>query len=151
MTIRYSASAAGFFDTALHRDIPDDAVTVTARRHAALLAGQADGYEIVPDARGRPQLRSLTPTNRPDALAQQVKAIKREAARRIDQRMPVWRQLNALRENTDPGFHTIDAIRAASTLIEAQLADLSSVADINSFPVATHPLWPDFDTAGDED
>lgn len=144
MTIKYSASARGFFDSNLHRSIPEDAVTVTARRHAALLAGQAEGHEIVPDARGRPQLRSLLPPTTEAAKAACVHAIRQEAARRINQRLPVWKQLNALRENLDPGFHEIDAIRAASDLIEQQVEELTEISALQGFDIAACPLWPDF-------
>lgn len=144
MTIKYSASARGFFDTKLHRDIPDDAVSVSAARHAALLSGQAAGAEIVPDKRGRPQLRSLLPTTAANARAACLHAIKREAARRINQRMPIWRQINALRDQTDPGFHEIDAIRAASNLIEQQIAEMKDIAALLAFDVADCPLWPEF-------
>lgn len=144
MTMKYSASARGFFDSDLHRQIPDDAVTVSARRYAALLAGQAEGNEIVPDVRGRPQLRSLQPQTIEAATAACVHAIRQEAARRIDQRFPVWKQINALREHRDPGFHEIDAIRAASNLIESQMRELKDTAAILAFDVAASPLWPEF-------
>jgi hypothetical protein len=147
MTVKYSASARGFFDTALHRAIPEDAEPVSASRYAALLAGQAEGHEIVPDKRGRPQLRQLASTTLEQTRAACVHAIKREAARRINERMPIWRQLNALRDNSDPGFHKIDAIRAASDLIEEQLADAETLDAIAAFPVRDHPLWPDFDNS----
>lgn len=145
MTIKYSASAQGFFDSKLHRVIPEDAVTVTPKRYAALLAGQSEGHEIVADRRGRPQLRPIAPANSVSARAARVLAIKREAARRINARMPLWRQINALREGRDPGFHEIDAIREASNLIEDQLAECSGIDAICSFPVQEHPLWPAFD------
>lgn len=147
MTLKYSASARGFFDSNLHRVIPEDAVTITARRHASLLAGQAEGQEIVPDKNGRPQLKSLNPVTLAQARAARTREIKREAARRINERMPLWRQVNALRENRDPGFHVIDTIRAASNLIEAQLLDLKTIEAISSLPVQEHPLWPVFDGA----
>lgn len=144
MTIKYSASARGFFDSDLHRVIPDDAVTVTAKRHAALLAGQAEGHEIVPDARGRPQLRAFRSASLAESRAACVHAIKREAARRINERMPLWRQINALRDNSDPGFHEIDAIRAASDLIEIQIEELTEISALLTFDIAACTLWPDF-------
>lgn len=145
MTIRYSASARGFFDSRFHRSIPQDAVTVTARRHAALLAGQAQGLEIVPDERGCPQLRSLRPQTVEAARSACVRAIRREASRRINQRFPIWKQLNAIRENRDPGFHEIDAIRAASNFIEDQVAALDDVLALTEFPIINNQLWPEFD------
>lgn len=145
MTIKYSAATGGFFDTALHRSVPDDAVTVSAKRHAELLVGQAQGYEIVPDKRGRPTLRSLQPNTLAQAQANAVRQAKREAARRIEERMPLWRQVNALRDNTDPGFHEIDSIRAASNLIEQAIAEVGTLQALKSFPIADNPIWPVFD------
>lgn len=145
MTIKYSASARGFFDSNLHRSIPEDAVTVSAKRHVALMTGQAEGYEIVPDDRGRPQLQRLTPSTMAEAQAASVHAIKREAARRIDQRMPLWRQINALRDGSDPGFHDIDLIRQASNMIEQQIVAIATLEQIVAFPVIDHPLWPVFE------
>ncbi|WP_446655218.1 hypothetical protein [Blastomonas sp.] len=143
----YSAANCGFFSQSVHGALPDDAVPVTAKRHSALIAGQAEGYAIVPDARGRPQLRTLAPATLESTRAACVRAIKREAALRIENCMPVWRQINALRDNRDPGFHRIDAIRAASDLIEEQVQQLGSVEQLSRFPVSTHPLWPSLDAS----
>ncbi len=59
--------------------------------------------------------------------------------------MPIWRQLNALRENSDPGFWKIDAIRNASNLIQAQMMELPSAEAVRAYPVPANPLWPSFD------
>lgn len=50
----------------------------------------------------------------------QIRAIKSEAAKRIDQFAPVWKQLNAWRENggDDPIFAEIDSIRKVSNELE---------------------------------
>lgn len=151
MTIRYSASARGFFNIDLHQAIPADAVTVSARRYAQLLAAQADGAEIVPDHRGRPSLSHPAAPTVEEARAACVHAIKREAARRIDARLPLWKQINALRENRDPGFHEIDAIRQASNLIEEQLLELQTSVQIAGFPVSDHPIWPTFEAGKKND
>lgn len=144
MTIMYSASAGGFFDTALHASIPKDAVRISAARYRALLAAQETGA-IVSDKRGRPVVQPIPQLSLDAARQQALRAVKREAGQRIEARLPVWKQLNALRENRDPGFHQIDAIRAASDLIELQLQELGSVDAIAEFPVQSHPLWPSFD------
>lgn len=141
----YSASRGGFFSPALHADMPQDAVGVSPQRHAALLAGQSNGHEIVPDKRGRPTLRSLQPHTLAQAQAAAVSEVKREAARRIEGRMPLWRQVNALRDSSDPGFHEIDSIRAASNLIEQAIAEVTTIAALASFPIADNPIWPVFD------
>lgn len=151
MKLFYSAERRGFFSPGLHADMPSDAVHVTAKRHAALMAGQAEGYEIVPDDRGRPQLRCLSPSTLAEAQAACMHAIKREAGRRIDQRMPLWRQINALRDGSDPGFHDIDLIRQASNLIEEQMMAATTVQQVAAFPIERNPLWPEFDDGGRTD
>lgn len=50
----YAESTRGFYDTAINRVIPEDAVAVTRQQHAALLAAQAGGKEIVSSPGGVP-------------------------------------------------------------------------------------------------
>lgn len=57
MSIYYSGSTGGFYDSAIHgASIPADKVPVTSANHAALIAGQATGLRIVPDETGHPKL-----------------------------------------------------------------------------------------------
>lgn len=51
----YSRSTRGFY-TAAHPLIPSDTVTVNEAQHAALMLGQTQGRQIVPDANGFPVL-----------------------------------------------------------------------------------------------
>lgn len=150
--IMYSASASGgagaFFDLAIGYGkelLPDDCVNVSAKRHTALMAGQASGHRIVADNRGRPQLQALYPITLAEFQTAKASEIRREAARRIKVEMPIWRQLNALRENTDPGFWKVDAIRAASNLIETEMMELPSTDAVRAYPVRANLLWPSFD------
>lgn len=63
----YSAQTGGFYDTEIHGDnIPADAVEITKAEHTALLAGQAEGKRIVPDADGVPVLQEPPPFVAPD-------------------------------------------------------------------------------------
>ena len=52
----YSQSVHGFFSPQIHREIPDDAVEITNEEWQALLDGQSNGHEIVPDENGYPVL-----------------------------------------------------------------------------------------------
>ncbi len=52
--IFYSQSNNGFFDDEIHLEIPADAVEITPERHAGLLDGQSNGFEIKPGADGLP-------------------------------------------------------------------------------------------------
>lgn len=57
MTIYYSPSTRGFYDTgAFEYTLPDDTVAISRERLSELLAGQATGQEIVPGADGFPTL-----------------------------------------------------------------------------------------------
>lgn len=58
MTLKYAASTGGFYDTRIHgKEIPSDAVEISAEYHAELMAAAA----IVPDERGYP-IASAMPT-----------------------------------------------------------------------------------------
>jgi transposase len=53
--MQYSPSKRGFFDPRLHgKNIPADAVEISADEHRALLTAQAQGKVIQPDENGRP-------------------------------------------------------------------------------------------------
>ncbi len=59
MGMFYSKSSGAFYDAEIfprHR-MPADAVEIDAAHHVAMIKGQADGNEIVPDDGGRPVLR----------------------------------------------------------------------------------------------
>lgn len=125
---------------------PEGAVAITEARHAALLDAQAGGARIVAGKGGKPQVERSNPdaATRRDELA---RAIKREAARRIELVAPVWRQLNDARSPSPEGarrFAQVDAIRAASGEIEAALTSCKAAA-LDAFPIRENPLWPVFD------
>lgn len=125
---------------------PKGAVAISGRRHAELLDALAEGKAVTLGRNGKPRVEA----RRVDAGAQRaqlVAAIKREAARRIDQVAPVWRQLNDTRSPSPEGarrFAQIDAIRDASDAIEALLADVAA-RDLGAFPISDNPAWPEFD------
>jgi hypothetical protein len=54
MTLFYSASSRGFYDSAVGGVVPVDAVEITTDTHAALMLAQAQGDRIEPDAAGKP-------------------------------------------------------------------------------------------------
>lgn len=143
MALYYSASAHGFFDDAVHPQLPADAQPISAARHRELLTAQAEGAAIEAGADGKPRQRRRTvtlPTRRAAAIAQ----VKREAARRIADVSPDWRQRNDLRAPTPAGvarFVAIDEIRAASDLIEVQIA-AAELAELQQLDIAAHPAWP---------
>lgn len=153
MAIHYSASRHTFLDDRIH-DLPADAVPVTRARHRALLDAQGSGATIVADDKGHPRISRPRVTS--SILREQLtRAVKREAARRIEAIAPLWRQLNDLRAR-GPGaepyadwpqdvrerFLAIDAVRAASGAIEDDIATLS-LAALKALDVAGHPAWPE--------
>ena len=143
MALFYSASTPGFFDDQIHATLPADAVPLTDDQHQQLLAAQGEGAAIGVDSDGHPRARvaSLTIAQRRAMAARQV---KREAARRIEAIAPIWRQLNDQRAPSDAGaarFAAIDAVRAASDAIEAQIAGAAKAALV-ALDIPNHPLWP---------
>jgi hypothetical protein len=132
MTVYFTASGPGFLRSPAA--LPADAVPITDAEHTTLMAGQAAGQQIVPDADGRPVL--VWPDPAP-VTAEQVKA---EARSRIiaiadedRQRNMTARGLELLRQGPDTWtpeeqaevdaidaiWQQIKAIRAASDTIEA--------------------------------
>jgi len=141
MTIFYSPSRRGFFDPKVHDPMPADALRVSQKRYAELLAGQERGAQIVPSANGKPTLEWPPAV---DPRADLIRRIKREARRRIEAISPPWRQLNDMRRPSKAGqarFARIDAIRAASAAIEAEVAALPPTA-LGSFDLRGHAAWP---------
>lgn len=151
MALFYSARRAGFFNDAIHRDLPADAVPITAERHAELLRAQSEGATIKADALGRPVARRV---NVPTAQlrAGTIEAIKAEASRRILAVAPLWRQLNDIRALPlsdgqeriviEKRLALIDAIRAASDRIEREATALTAAA-LRTFDPTTASHWPD--------
>ncbi|MDB5725007.1 MAG: hypothetical protein JWQ16_1761, partial [Novosphingobium sp.] len=91
----FSASNRGFYRRSRHGDqLPADAVAISVRRHAELLEGQAAGSRIVGDGKGRPVLLVPPAPTIEQLRDRALKRIRREAGRRIEAAVPIWRQLN---------------------------------------------------------
>jgi hypothetical protein len=139
----FSPSTLGFYLKGMHRNIPADAVEISGLQHASLIKAQAERGPIGIDRNGKPvAARAPSATARRALL---LVAIRAEARRRIETISPVWRQMNDMRTPTPASqarFATIDAIRAASALIEQDLAETANAA-LGSFPITDHPLWPE--------
>jgi len=150
--IRYSAATGGFYHTDLHAEIPADAVTVSARRHAALIDAQAAGGRIVADSRGRP----IVATDRvtiDQARSAAAAAIRRETRRRILAIASLERQSNdtaaialaALGGGGDTAEaiarrEAIEAVRARGRASRAEL-DTMTAAKLAAFDPAAEAHW----------
>ncbi len=62
MPVFYSATSKSFYDDCLFPKLPADAVAVTDVEHVALMAAQAQGKVISPDANGNPVAAIPVPT-----------------------------------------------------------------------------------------
>lgn len=145
MQIFYSPGTRAFYSDLIHGDaVPADAVVITQARHRELLTGQASGRAIIAGEDGFPRLQPAARLTTSDRRAQLAARNKREAARRIEAISPLWRQINDQRDPSDAGaarFVAIDAIRAASDAIEAQIATAAKDA-LAGLDIPNHPLWP---------
>jgi hypothetical protein len=72
----YSPSLRGFLIEGVHRDIPEDAIEITAAEHQLLQRGQAEGKVIGIGAGGRPALQ--------DGWAADAEELAKFARRRRD-------------------------------------------------------------------
>lgn len=73
----YSAGTGGFYDRSIHVAVPTDALEITAAQHTAMLAAQAAGKRIVPDANGYPVAQDTPPPPAPTAA--QIRAALTDA------------------------------------------------------------------------
>lgn len=69
MALFFDAATVGFFDEAIHAEIPEGAIEITAERHQELLEGQASGLRIAPDGEGRPVLLDPPVASEEDLLS----------------------------------------------------------------------------------
>ncbi len=60
MTLYYSATTGGFYDSDVYTTLPDDAVEITPQTHKALRTANAQGASIAADEQGYPQAIFLT-------------------------------------------------------------------------------------------
>lgn len=61
MTMYYSASTSGFYDSEIHEVLPPDAYEITDAYYSSLLEGEGSGKIIKPDIAGRPILADPPP------------------------------------------------------------------------------------------
>lgn len=155
--ISWSPSTGHFYHAEIHGTaVPDDAVRVTARRHAELLDGQRQGRSILAGANGKPVLSAIRKASVDQLRAFAVADIKAEASRRILAVASIARQTNdnaifALRplnlataEDFDAAFErraAIDALRTASNTLEHKIATWSALA-LSSFDASDDGHWP---------
>jgi hypothetical protein len=52
----FASSTGGFYQSAVHRIMPEDALEISEKNYLMLLEGQSDGSEITSDAKGLPML-----------------------------------------------------------------------------------------------
>jgi hypothetical protein len=75
--MKYSATTRGFYDESLsYAALPGDLIDITPEYHAELIAGQASGKEIKPDANGVPQLADPPPPTPEELQAAYTAAIE---------------------------------------------------------------------------
>jgi hypothetical protein len=112
----YSASQKGFYSPEIHgKNIPADAVQISAEYHCELLAGQAAGKVIAADEAGYPV--AVDPVFPPATVAD----VKEEARRRIEATGLPWmvqREVSGGAAIPQDVKDACAAIRTASDMIE---------------------------------
>lgn len=78
MTIYYSGTSGGFYDTDSHEypSLPGDAVEITPEERADLLAGELSGLRIAPGPGGLPTLVPPPPPSRAEQIAALTAAVQ---------------------------------------------------------------------------
>lgn len=123
----FSAQTSGFYDSRVHRSLPDDARPVDADTHAALLAAQAAGRTISADDQGDP-VALVPPFDAPALMA----GLRIERDRLLN--LCDWTQIADAPLN--------DAARNAWRTYRQQLRDLpDTVADLTAIDWPTPPVF----------
>lgn len=147
----FSPSTGGFYIESVHgRNVPDDAVKITTKRHQELMVARQQGHTVVMGLNGPEIVRTASPE---EHFGRALGSIKREARNRILAVATLERQSNdnAALATGAPGESEYDAalarrarinaIREASNAIEGQLNALAPKA-IAAFD-AKKADWPD--------
>ena len=122
MTLYYSQSSGGFYDSDIHTRLPEDAIAISPEQHAALLAGQSAGQVIMPGKDGKPVLAEQPPCPSSTWDGKQWHIDPECAARlKAEQQDEMWERIKAKRaDNLRHGvyvksagkwFHTDDNSR----------------------------------------
>lgn len=69
MTKYYSPSTGGFYDSAVHKKRPTDAIKLTAGKYKALVAAQTEGQEIVINGKTVSAAHPVIPESKKTELA----------------------------------------------------------------------------------
>ena len=98
MTLYYSQSSGGFYDSDIHDTLPNDAVAISPEQHTALLAGQSSGQVIMPNKDGQPVLAEQPPCPSSTWDGEQW-SISPECAARLkaEQQDEMWERIKAKR------------------------------------------------------
>ena len=98
MTLYYSQSNGGFYDSAIHSRLPEDAVAISPEQHTALLAGQSNGQVIMPNKDGQPVLAEQPPCPSSTWDGEQWHIAPECAARlKAEQQDEMWERIKAKR------------------------------------------------------
>ena len=122
MTLYYSQSNGGFYDSTIHSRPPEDAVEISPEQHAELLAGQSAGQVIMPGKDGKPVLAEQPPCSSSTWDGEQWYIDPECTARlKVEQQDEMWERIKAKRadnlrhgvyvKSVDKWFHTDDNSR----------------------------------------
>ncbi len=122
MTVYFSPTAKGFFDSSLHSVLPADAKEITAETYTSLLTAQGKGQLIQSDANGNPE-----------AVAPPVPAVTAASA------LAGLAALYAAKEALGVSFQA-----AGATAASVFPSDLNAqVKLVSAYSMATAGLWVD--------
>lgn len=160
MTLYYSQSNGGFYDSAIHSRLPEDAVAISPEQHAALLAGQSQGQVIMPGKDGKPVLAEQPPCPSSTWDGEQW-SISPECAAQLkaEQQDEMWERIKAKRyDNLRHGvfvksvgkwFYTNDESRTQYILLRTMKTlppDLKWKTMENDFVLMTRELLDELTT-----
>lgn len=130
MSIYFSKSTSGFYDTNIHKTIPDDCVELSQEDYLNLLDGQSKGKVIGSDSDGRPVLKDSL-----EATAEQNKLKAISLLRKTD-----WvNQPDVQDSNITP--HLLNAQEFIAYRIEIRKIAINPVEGNLNWPTLPSAQW----------
>ena len=121
MTLYYSQSNGGFYDSAIHSRLPEDAVAISPEQHAALLAGQSAGQVIMLGKDGKPVLTSKAPSHLHQWNGKEWTLDKAAASQLLAE--AIDKGTDAINDVVEQAYHHVTRFEAEYKLREQQARD----------------------------
>ena len=126
MTLYYSQSTGGFYDSDIHTRLPEDAVAISPEQHATLLSGQSAGQVIMPGKNGKPVLTLPAPSHLHQWNGKEWTLDKAATSQLLAE--SIDKGTEAINDAVEQAYHHVTRFEAEYKLREQQARELQAQA-----------------------